>query len=319
MSEGAGPAAGSPLDEAARWYLEHLTAEDLSLLARVAGIAEPPPPGQRREDRRDGGSRALLRRPDLLDSLLGQASVFEAVFHPHAEPLLGPSPFLVFAVAIHRASTELSGASFVEEWLGPKQRVAVFDVGRLREFLADPLHRLFLVELLASFTHVASGSVLVRTRRGWRRQRFSELDPVRMASMLEVVPEVERPGIYRRLGDLCLFLTGVFPDHTAGRALTAVATGRLLRAAQLAEQPPSPPGGVPSAVANPGLVSLLEQLGQRWYQLAASGVPMVSGTVRVINDMAAQFREARRALNLVTDRFLFPQRERWFPAPGGGA
>lgn len=296
----------------ALWYLEHLTDEDLALLSRAAGPATDPPGTA-------GGPAAhpLRSRPDRLDSLLGRPEVFEAVFNPEAEPLLGPSPFLVFAVAVHRAATELSGASFVEEWLGPKQRVAVFDVGRLREFLADPLHRLFLVELLASFTHVASGSVLVRTRRGWRRQRFSELDPVRLASILEVVPEAERPGIYRRLGDLCLFLTGVFPDHTAGRPLTAVGTARLLRAAQLKEQPEVTSGGMPSAVADPGLVSLLEQLGQRWYHLAGRSVPVVSGTMRAVHDMATQFREARRALNLVTDRFLFRERERWFPAPGG--
>jgi hypothetical protein len=109
----------------------------------------------------------------------------------------------------------------------------------------------------------------------------------------------------------------VFPDHTAGRALTAVGTARLLRAAQLKEQPPATSDGVPSAVADPGLVSLLEQLGQRWYHLAEHSVPVVSGTMRAVHDMATQFREARRALNLVTDRFLFPERERWFPAPGG--
>jgi hypothetical protein len=309
MTDEVAPSGGgSP----AQWYLEHLTDVDVALLARATGAAAQ---GSRPEGA--AGMASLRRRPDRLDSLLGRREVFDAVFSPETEPLLGPSPFLVFAVAIHRAAAELAGASFVEEWLGPKQRVAVFDVERLRDFLADPLHRLFLVELLASFTHVASGSVLVRTRRGWRRQRFSELDPVRLASMLEVVPEAERPGIYRRLGDLCLFLTGVFPDHTAGRPLTTIGTARLLRAARLTEQPQATPDEVPSAVANPGLVSLLEQLGQRWYHLAASSVPVVSGTMRVVHDMATEFRQARRALNVVTDRFLFPERDRWFPAPGG--
>jgi hypothetical protein len=303
------PGGSSP----AQWYLEHLTDLDVALLARTTGAAAE---GSRSEGA--GGAASLRRHPEQLASLLERREVFDVVFGPETEPLLGPSPFLVFAVAVHRAAAELAGATFVEEWLGPKQRVAVFDVERLRDFLADPLHRLFLVELLASFTHVASGSVLVRTRRGWRRQRFSELDPVRLASMLEVVPEAERPGIYRRLGDLCLFLTGVFPDHTAGRPLTTIGTARLLRAARLTEQPQTTPDEVPSAVANPGLVGLLEQLGQRWYHLAGSSVPMVSGTMRVVHDMATEFRQARRALNVVTDRFLFPERERWFPAPGGG-
>ena len=42
---------------------------------------------------------------------------------------------------------------------------------------------------------------------------------MRLASLLHIVPEDERPGVYRRLGDLALFLTGVFPDHTEMRGL----------------------------------------------------------------------------------------------------
>lgn len=31
--------------------------------------------------------------------------------------------------------------------------------------------------------------------------------------------------------------------------------------------------------------------------------------------MAERFGQARRVLNLVTDRYLFPFRARWFPGP----
>ena len=102
------------------------------------------------------------------------------------------------------------------------------------EFMAPPRHRLFLAELLASYTHVASGSVMVATRRGLRRQRFSELDPVRLAGLLEVVSREERPGILRRMGDLALFLTGVFPDYVARRGFGPIEEGRLLRAGRAA-------------------------------------------------------------------------------------
>ena len=98
------------------------------------------------------------------------------------------------------------------------------------EFIGPPRHRLFLAELLAFLYHVASGSVMVATRRGLRRQRFSELDPVRLAGLLEVVSREERPGILRRMGDLALFLTGVFPDYVARRGFGPIEEGRLLRA-----------------------------------------------------------------------------------------
>src|SRR5215211_5973578 len=111
----------------------------------------------------------------------------------------------------HQTAADLEAATFVPEWSSRQGRVAVFDAPALRAFLAAPARRLFLVELLASYVHVASGSVWVQTPRGWRRRRYSELDPVRLAALLEVVDEAERPGVWRRLGDLALFLTGVFP------------------------------------------------------------------------------------------------------------
>ncbi len=112
---------------------------------------------------------------------------------------------------------------------------------------------LFLAELLASYVHVASGSVWVQTAHGWRR-RYSELDPVRLATLLEVVDQTERPGVWRRLGDLALFLTGVFPDHTDARGLGPVQATRLLRSAGLA------PGETGAGAG----VALLELLGRRW-------------------------------------------------------
>ena len=42
---------------------------------------------------------------------------------------------------------------------------------------------------------------------------------MRLAGLLDAVPQAERPGVYRRLGDATLFLTGVFPDYATTRAL----------------------------------------------------------------------------------------------------
>jgi hypothetical protein len=125
--------------------------------------------------------------------------------------------------------------------------------------------------LLASYVHVASGSVWVQTARGWRRRRrYSELDPIRLAALLEVVDEAERPGVWRRLGDLALFLTGVFPDHTDVPGVAPVRATRLLRSAGLG----------PGDAETGGGVALLELLGRRWYRLAQAssvGVPGSGG------------------------------------------
>lgn len=43
-----------------------------------------------------------------------------------------------------------------------------------------------------------------------------------LAGMLDVLPESRHRALHRRLGDLSLFLAGVFPDHTAGRAFRPI-------------------------------------------------------------------------------------------------
>ncbi len=203
-------------DDADEAYLEHLSDTDLSLLlADAAGAG-----GSWRARAREHGVEPLLAAPSAAERVLGPGG---------GEELALVSPFLVFAVAVQRTAARLEAATHVLEWVGPGRRAPVFDAPRLREFVADPWRRLSLAELLASYSRVTSGSFLVATRRGWRRQRFSELDPVRLAGLLDVVPAAERPGVLRRLGDLALFLTGVFPDHVARRGFGAVEEGRLRR------------------------------------------------------------------------------------------
>jgi len=61
---------------------------------------------------------------------------------------------------------------------------------------------------------------------------------------------------------------------------------------------------------------LLEWLGPRWYRAAAERTP-VTGLGRLLGDLATRFDQARRFLNHLTDQYLFPVRNRWFPAGGG--
>jgi hypothetical protein len=296
-------------------YLEHLSDDDLRAVAVAHSPSEPP-----------SSPTQIRSHPELLAAGLADPRTFAAVFGPPGEPglsrddapLVRLSPFLVFAVAVERAHADVQQSGFVPEWLGPRRRVPVFGPTDLRDFLADPWRRLFLVRLLGSYTHVTSGSVFVPTRRGYRRQRFSELDPVRLAGLLEVVPAGERPGIYRRLGDLALFLTGVFPDHTATSGFGPVAEARLLRAGRLPATKWPDASNSPMALGESGAVGLLEELGRRWYRLCANAVPPPrSRDLDVVAELSIRFSEGRRILNLVTDRYLFPLRDRWFgPATG---
>ena len=135
---------------------------------------------------------------------------------------------------------------------------------------------------------------------------------MRLALTLDVLPESRHPAVHRRLGDLSLFLAGVFPDHTAVRAFGPIDLQRLGRAAAVA----GPAGEVlGEALETRGGVGLLDQLGARWYRLAAHAAPAAGASTRLLEAIAERFVQARRALNLLADRHLFPSPREWFPAP----
>jgi hypothetical protein len=301
MSAGASAPAGAG-------YLEHLGPGDLGLVLRLAG----------RPAMDAGEALALLRgEPGLLERTLASPAAEEALLSggledPEREPLVAASPFLTFAVAVERVAAELRDARYVEEWVGPRQRLPLLGGDDLRELLSDGRRRVFLAALLASYTRVSSWTVWRETPRGRRRQRFSELDPVRLAATLEVLPESRHPAVHRRLGDLSLFLAGVFPDHTASRAFRPIELQRLGRAAAVA----GPAGEVlADALEARGGVGLLDQLGARWYRLAAGSAPPAGAAARLLEAIAERFVQARRALNVIADRHLFPSPREWFPTP----
>lgn len=277
--------------------LEHLTDEDLRLLASSAGM-RPEAAGQLRG--RPAVVLELVERPELFAQVYGTDD---------PAGLARISPFLAFQVAIGQAMRELASTRFVAERTAPRERVPVFDAPKLRDFLADPGRRLFLAELLTSFVRVASGRYWIRTARGWQRQRYSELDPVRLAQLAAETPRPYRPGVYRRLGDVSLFLTGVFPDYAQRYAFGPLDAARLLRATGLSPDE--------SGLATAPPIELLEQLGQRWYRRASELAPVTTRQLAMVAQVAARFRDARRVLNHVSDRYLARVGNPWFGPPGG--
>jgi hypothetical protein len=303
-----------PAAEAAQRYLEQLSDSDLAVLGAAAGLTSG-------DDARGAGF--LRAHPDMVEPALASPAVFERLF-PRSDPAaalsIGVSPFLLFAVVVQRGVADLATSPFVSEPFAGWRRIPVFDSASLRAHFDDPTRRLFSVEHLASYTKVASGPVFVRAPHGrLRRMRYSEIDPTRLAALVDLVDEEDKPGLYRRLGDLALFLTGVFPDWASRSAAHPVTVERLVRSVQPAAggAGPGPSFGVDDIGAltgGSGLGGLLRVLGPRWYRLAAARSPLPS-VRRALDDAAEGFEHARRFLTLLTDRYLFPLRDRWFGAP----
>src|SRR5215470_17802470 len=282
-------------------YLAHLTDADLRALVHADEISEA---------QADVRIQALRRSPALLLEVLDRPAASAGLLNlasagdPQRYTLI--SPFLVFAAAIHRVATDLSSSGYVPERATPRLRIPVFDGPQLTAYLAEPAHRLFLAELLASFARSSSGVIVTRTPEGLRRRRWNDLDLGRLAMLLDSLPEPDRPPVWRRLGDLALFLTGVFPAAIERAVAGSLDLARLARTTGL----PVPPAlGISPA-------ELFEWFGAGWYRLAASRAgtaPSAAVTVTALRDNAEHFHQARRVLNAAADRYLFPVSVDWFP------
>jgi hypothetical protein len=284
------------LDGVGAAYLERLTDADLHALVRADRSAAASDVRAR--------IAALRREPALVLDVLDRPATSAAILNlasARSNELAFVSPFLVFAAAIHRTAADLAATTYTPERTTPRLRVPVFDALQLAAYLAAPQHRLFLADLLTSFARISSGVTVTRTPDGVRRRRWNDLDPAALAGLLAAVPVDQRPAVWRRLGDLALFLVGVFPD-----AAEQVAANRLaaLRLAQLT-------GLGPHDVPDTSGPELLEWLGAGWYRLAARGARATP-----LAELAADFHPARRVLNAATDRYLLPVQSSWFAPPG---
>lgn len=203
-----------------------------------------------------------------------------------ADGLILAHPATAFRALLQETLGHLESTAYVDEWLPPR-RLPVFDVQPLRDYGAVEANRERLVALLASFVRIASGSVWEKSGGRWRRRRFSELNPVDLAEL----------GAMSRLGDLALFMSGVFPEHVSSHPTTPIELARLS----------SLLGREPGEVARSGKPFwVMEWVGRSAYQKAGQ------------EPLARDFRTARRLLNVLTGRHLFTVRKQWFAGPSWG-
>lgn len=282
-------------------YRTRLTPRDVDLLVRETGF-----------------TAADLQSDTVVEQALADPTLYEALFGGEArEALVVGSPFLCFAVLLERLRQDLAGRGFLSERVGMRQRVPVFDVAGPREWLDARHRRLFLADLLASYTRVAVETVWFRTGRGWRRRRFSDLNPLNLAELVELVPPDQRPAVLRRLGDLCLFLSGVFGDHVNQHPLEPRYLARLARLLGDVEQRGRFPEAMPSelVLAGGGGVWEMDWVGQRAYRLAA---PQSGPDRSLLEEFAEGFSRARRVLDALSREHLRLARSDWFEHPQAG-
>jgi len=165
-----------------------------------------------------GGNRQRLKEliredEDFRRELVGHDNVFRALMSSE-EMFLRVSPRLFFEVLLRQAHKQMTHKVHTVEYAG-RYEVAVFDVREVDELLAEPAMLYYLADMLASFTRIQSFTLTTRIGPGlYEKIRFNDLNLDSLARFCRLVEPSQRFAFYKRMADLCLFISGVFPEYT---------------------------------------------------------------------------------------------------------
>jgi len=180
-----------------------LADRDLDFLVRIAAPEEKETSGLKKQ---------ILKDADLRKYLIADDKVFRRTMDDE-EVVLKISSFLYFEILLRKAQKELDKVSHTVERTG-SQRIPVFDAPEVVKLLANEELLQYLVDMLASFTKVENYVIPIRIAKGiWRKIRFNDMDIDALHRYCEVLDEDQRFSIYKRIGDVCLFILGIFPEY----------------------------------------------------------------------------------------------------------
>ena len=273
---------------ASQW--PHFSEGDLDFVVEVVapGAAEP-----------DALKRLLSEDAQFRAAMLSDDALIERV-QSDDEVLLHISPALYFEILLRRSHKALETAAYTEERQG-RASIPVFDTPDVIKFMERPGVVEYLASMMASFTRVHSYTVPVRVRRGVRRRvKYSDMDIDGLAKFASTAPPEQKFGYYKRIADVCLFLSGVFPDGAQNRAgagnrvgETAPSVGRRWRMRRTIED--------------------YEREGRIFYGLAQRHpAARALELERVFQTLERDFTAARKPLTFVATRFLHARKRQLF-------
>ena len=232
-------------------------------------------------------------------ALLGDEKVFQRLTADE-ETFLRVSPALYFEVLLRQSLRDLETASYTVERDG-RADLPVFDTPEVVRFLSIQGVLDYLAHMLASFTRINSYAVPVRIRRGIRRRVvYNDMDVDSLVRHCATADPEQRFGFYKRIADVCLFISGVFPEFASPAVRYSV------------------PGSMRTAVSDRTRRSLAdyEVQGRQFYGMAeehAASQPLgLSGVFRLLRD---HFATARKPLSFVASHYLHGSRNRLFGSP----
>ena len=264
-----------------------ITAADLDFI-----VNEAAPEAQNKERLKE----LLLEDKDFRKALVGDEKVFQRVTTDD-EIFLKISPTLYFEVLLRKALTELEVASHTLERAG-RQSIPVFDAREVVELLSDPAVLDYLAQMLASFIRIQSYTVPVRVRPGVRRRiHYNDMDIDSLLRFAVTLDEEHRFAYYKRIADVCLFISGLFPEY-AFLDYRYPATGQVR---------PLTVGRIRRSVED------YEEEGRRFYGLAEEHeMARVLQLTEVFGLLRERFNQARKPLSFISAHYLHARKQHLF-------
>jgi hypothetical protein len=247
-----------------------------------------------------GAAAAHLREwraaPQAADEWLDDERVFRALTADD-RTVIELSPRFLFTLLLRRIRKDLAAIPYTVERVERDGRLVVFDASVVHHMLENRDIFAYLVELLVSFERAETLTVRRTSPPGGLR-RLSTMSIDDMVELAGLVDQPLRPMVFRRIGDIALFTTALFPD-----------------ALQRSRRPT-----VTSALSRPAKhrwrLEDYEEEGRTFYRLAADSLHASHPELaRVLARLASDFALARKPLHVLGERYLAWARPHWRQLP----
>ena len=221
----------------------------------------------------------IRNKPDILDQMLDDPKLADRLLS-EGETFSQVSSWLFFTVLLRAVGRDLEHKSFVYEIGANGQRIPIFEAENVAELLADRTTRDYLAEMLTAFTRANRAEVYWEENGILRKREFNDIDLDDMIAVANVVKKESRPALFKRIADISLFLSGIYPDHAP---LFIACPQNAFRGRRTLQD--------------------YEAEGRRFYELAARELDPLHVRAACWT-LSERFTLARHALNTLSDGYL---------------
>ena len=230
----------------------------------------------------------LQEDEDFRNRFVSEAAVFRKVMDDE-EVLLKISPHLFFEILLRKAADALEKKGYTLEKTS-RLKVPVFDTKDVVKLLEREPILVYLADMLSSFTRIESYTLSFRIKPGvWRKIRFNDLDINSLIQFASMVDENHRFTFFKRIGDICLFILGIFPDYAESE----------YRYPSSRQPRPRVPG---KARISP---EYYHEAGRKFYRLAAEHPAAEQMELsEIFRSLYKHFQQVKKPLNFIAEHYL---------------